>query len=223
MITKQALNESVSLATQVIKALIGTVSGSSIDGGRLVYDGGLLLATLATQITGETVLTSLSNLFEETRTTGATLPQFEAIRQVLLAMSPVSLTAIALQVFSIQMCLVEQSQILSVTTFTARPDIDAAIDAINAAFNQALETAANAYDSVAYQTLTAVAAATSEFLNAQSITLPQIVYFSFPNAMPSLWLAQRIYQDGTRERQLALENQAVHPLFLESPVRALSQ
>ena len=222
MIAKQAFNETISIATQVINALLGTVGGSSVDGGSLVYDGGLLLSSLQTQINGATICPSLANLFEETRTTGATYAQFEALRQILLAMSPVTATGIAVQVFSIQMCLVEQSQILSAMTFDTRPDIDAAIDAINAAFDQALETAANAYDFIAYQTLIALAAATSGFLSAQSITLPEIIYFTFPQVMPTLWLAQRIYQDGTRERELALENQAIHPLFLASPIRALS-
>lgn len=221
MISKRDLNEAIAIATNVIQALLGTVCGCSVDGGRLVYDGGLLLATLPAQITGQTIAASLANLFEEARTTGATYIQFEAIRQSLFA-TPNGLPGIALQVYAIQLCLVEQSQILSATTFTTRPDIDAAIDGINEAFDQAIETAANAFDSIAYQTLISLAASVTQYLTSQAILLPQIAYFSFPNVMSSLWLSQRIYQDGSRAVELALENQAIHPLFLASPIRALS-
>jgi prophage DNA circulation protein len=140
----------------------------------------------------------------------------------LIALAPTGLTGIAIQIYSVQLCLVEQSQIISSTTFVTRVDIDAAIDTISAAFDQSLEIAATAFDSIAFTTLLSLAAVTIQYLTSQAILLPQVVYFSFPQVMSSLYLSQRIYQDGTRERELALENQAVHPLFIPSPIRALS-
>jgi prophage DNA circulation protein len=222
MITKKDLNEAAAIVGGVIKALIGTARGGSGDGGSLVYDGGVLLATLAGQIAGQTITQSLANLFEETRTNGGTYVQFEALRNSLIALAPTGLTGIAIQIYSIQLCLVEQSQIISSTTFVTRVDIDAAIDTISAAFDQSLEIAATAFDSIAFTTLLSLAAVTIQYLTSQAILLPQVVYFSFPQVMSSLYLSQRIYQDGTRERELALENQAVHPLFIPSPIRALS-
>jgi prophage DNA circulation protein len=59
-------------------------------------------------------------------------------------------------------------------------------------------------------------------LSTRALPLPAIVTYTFPQRMPALWIAQRLYQDATRTGDLIAENNPVHPLFMPETGRALS-
>lgn len=215
---KSNLTEAVSVGTLVIQSFLRNSENS----GLLTYYAGQLLAMLPAQIAGATIAPNMVQLFETARLTGATYTQIDLIRTTAAALSPKGPQGIALQAFAIQLCLVEMVQILAATVFVTRADIDAALDAINAAFDAAVEIASNAFDQVAYQFLISLHAACAQDLSSRAQTLPRMLTFNFQKPVNSLWLAQYLYQDASRADELVAENNVQHPCFMPSPILALS-
>jgi hypothetical protein len=212
--------EAVDLATGVINQLMAVPNT-----GLLTYTGGVLLAALPLQIFTGTITQpsgGLTDVFEQARLAGLPYSQFDIIRTRVSAMLPTGASAQALQAFIINLCLIEQAQVLAATVFTIRADIDSALDKINLAFSAGIETASNNFDHEVYSALVSLNAACAQDLSTRAQSLPRMVQFTFPVALPSLYLAQRIYGDASRADELAAENPAPHPLFITSPIFALS-
>lgn len=62
-----------------------------------------------------------------------------------------------------------------------------------------------------------------EDLTRRGASLATIATFSFPSALPSLYLANRIYRDAGREDQLVRQIDPVHPLFSAPQFQALGR
>jgi len=52
--------------------------------------------------------------------------------------------------------------------------------------------------------------------------LPRMVAFQMTAIMPALAISNLIYQDGSRDEEIAAENKIVHPAFCPISIRALS-
>jgi len=225
-ITNTALNEGVSIGTGVINKLLAALPSAASNfpsGTSFVAAAGKLLESMASEIavTGA-FWVDLANVFELARKAGMTYASMDSVRAATEALTPIGNAGQAIQDYAIQMSLVELSQILAATTFTSRDGIDAALTTVSAAFLGAIETAANNFDWASYQTLIALRGAVAIDLNSREQTLPRIVFFNFPVTRPALWLSQRIYGSGDRAVEIAAENNVSNPLFMASPIRALS-
>lgn len=225
-VTKPALNEAVSIGTGIVRNLIAALPSAASNvpsGTSFVTAAGDLLADMASEIVATGAFwADLANIFELGRQAGVTYASVDSVRTTAGALAPVGNAGQAIQDYAIQLCLVEMAQILAATTFANRDAIDASLTAINAAFIQAIDTAADNFDWNSYQALIAIRGAVAIDLNNREQALPRIVFYNFPKAHPALWLAQRIYGDGSRAVELAAENSVSNPLFMGSPIRALS-
>lgn len=226
--TKTELNEAVATTQTLLTALLQTLAGQTgTAGATFAAAVGALNANAAIEIAalnnGNTQFFSdFANCFEQARLAGATFASIDAVRAAAEAMTPIYPPAVAIKNFAVRMALAEEGQILAATTFSSRQQIDNYFDQINVSFACAIVVAADNQDNVAYQTLIALQAAISNDLGTRSQSLPTLVTYQFATRAPSLWLAQRLYQDPTRAKQLVQENSPIHPLFMPSIGLALS-
>lgn len=162
------------------------------------------------------------NCFNLAREAGASIFLLEPVRIGLQNETPEALIAVAVTQAGILYTLSQEARIVVQIDFVSREDVDSMIAQFNAAFNSAEEYAADQKDIASYQKLLALHASVTRFLVDRSRPLPRIVPYSFPNSMPSLALANRIYADASRSDELIAENKVVHPLFAPGDGRALS-
>lgn len=226
---KTVLTEAVAAAQTVLTAVLQSMGGKTgTAGASAALAIGTLLGNLAIEIAALSnentqFFSDFANCFEQARLAGASFVGMDAVRTAALALTPVGLPAIAVKNFAVRMALAEEGQILAATTFTSRQQIDGYFVQINCSFDQAIVVAADGADNVTYQALTALYAAVSSDLGTRAQALPTLVQYSFATRKPSLWLAQRLYQDPTRAKQLVLENMPIHPAFMPAVGIALSE
>ncbi|WP_205182649.1 DNA circularization protein [Burkholderia sp. LMG 13014] len=73
-----------------------------------------------------------------------------------------------------------------------------------------------------YQALSALRSAVVGDLNRRGAALSAIKTFTFPDTVPSLALAMRIYRDPTRADELVSQADPVHPAFMPTTFKALA-
>lgn len=228
--TRSELDEALGFALQVLAALAGTsAKPPGAAGAQLVWLCGQLTVNAAIELNVTPTVTTpapfwadLVNCFEQARLAGATLAAMEAVRVLAAGFAPVTPAAVAVANFATRMALAEEAQILAATTFASRQQIDGYLDQINSAFDAAELIAADSRDNVSYRALITLHAAVVNDLSSRARPLPRMVTLKFPIRQPSLALAQRIYQDGSRADELMQENDVVHPAFMPMKIVALS-
>lgn len=92
------------------------------------------------------------------------------------------------------------------------------VDAIDAQ----IEIAGNQGDDAVYISLRALRTQVARDLGARGAALPGLVDIVLQAPMPSLVLAQRLYQDASRAGELASEAACIHPAFMPLSFKALS-
>lgn len=223
---KNDLNEAVSATQTILLALLGTLAGQTgTAGAQLALAVNTLSANATTELSqGAVFWSDFANCFEQARLAGATFMAMDQVRTAALALSPAPIgkPAIAVQNFASRMTLAEQGQILAATAFVSRQQIDAIFDTINTSFESAILVAADNNDAPAYEALIALQGAIANDLGTRARPLPRLVTYAFPARMPSLWLAQRLYQDPSRADELVGENSPIHPAFMPASGVALS-
>jgi prophage DNA circulation protein len=215
-------------ATKVVAAVVADlVANATISAGR---DGSMfrlavgdLLAEAEQLIEDAQIAAPLANLFNLARIAGTTFNQFDVVRAHTAAMTVHYFVAWSVGNTCLRLCLVQCALILSATTFTSRPQVDDYIERTNTAFDQSESIAGNNKDQASYQSLIALHAAVTYDLATRERTLPTVVVYNFNVPRPALWIANRLYGDADRNQELVEENSPVHPAFVQSPVRALSQ
>jgi prophage DNA circulation protein len=216
--------EAAKVIATVIADLLTTIT---IDAGRpgsmLRLACGDLLADAELLIEAAQVAAPLANVFDLARQAGATVEQMESVRTHTAAITVRTFPAWSVGNTCIRFALVQCALILASMTFTSRPQVDAYIDRMNAAFDNAETIAGNRKDQGSYQSLVALHAAVTFDLSTRERTLPTIVVYDFAVPRPSLWIANRLYGDAERNQEIVEENMPVHPAFVQTPIRALSQ
>ena len=231
MIKKSDLNEAAKIGTGVISNLLvspGSAAAGST-GSQLRWDGGQLIAGIASQLLPNadgsqgTFWANLWTIFEDARLAGADYAAMDRVRAAAEALvTPYGMLGLAVQNIAIRYAIAEQAQILAVQVFISRDDIDSAMMAINAVFETAEETAADSFDSASYQALVSLHAAVVNDLSNREQTLPRLINVTLAAPLPALFVAQFIYQAGTRAEEIIAENKGVHPLFMPTSIRVLS-
>lgn len=107
------------------------------------------------------------------------------------------------------------------TSFASSDDADTARELLYGLIVAAIEAAAG--DDALVQAWRGVLAASVTDLTTRAKALPNVADFATPSPMPALWLAQRIFQDGTEAPALVQRNAAPHPLFMPTTVEYLQQ
>ena len=235
--TKTALVEASTLAISILKAIEGLITGQSgIEGAELQFLCGELIASAQTEFAASLPVTisttpapagtfwgDYTACFDQAQTAGVTFEQFETLRILAEASLPVSDAAIAVKNFSVRMVLVEEARILAAMTFVSRDQIDDFIDQMRENFDGAIIVAADNMDNVAYQALIALKGAVVNDLASRALQLPRLVNYTLARRLPSLYLAQTIYQDASRNDEIVAENEIINPNFCPLQLRVLSQ
>ena len=155
--------------------------------------------------------------------TGATLDEFNRIRETIVAETAVSLVARADQESLRRLqpaANVDRSS--STSTSPAVRMSTACASKCNPAFDQAEEVAADEMALVVYRALVSLHAAVTFHLYETARPLPQMLDFKFAAPRPTLVLSHRLYDTAARADELREENKVVHPAFAPREGRALA-
>jgi hypothetical protein len=215
--------EAVPILNRVLDGLSLMFAGAS---GRAEYGSRNAIGDV--RLNGENYLISktlaapLLLCFSTTLAEGATWSQFNELRAKILSEKPVMLTGVLLVQLAQRYCLSQMARILAATDFVSRDDANTALARMSALYDPEVEAAADQHDSGTYQALIALYAATVRDLASRALLLPQVVIMEFGVPAPALWLAQRIYQDGSRADEMVAENRVINPCFMPRTIRVLA-
>jgi prophage DNA circulation protein len=220
---KQDARESTPIVQRLAKNLSKVLppSGDASVNGRIV--SGEIQAGAYQLLITDTLGPPLTNLFDLVRQSGATFNQMEIVRAEVQSETPHSLGAVLTVNNATYLCLATEGQIVADMIFVSRTDVEAVQLAVNAAFSNPEEIAADDQDSRMFQALFALHAAITNHLVVTARPLPRLVEYQFAKVMSTLVLSHRLYGDASRADEIRSENKIVHPLFCPLQGVALSQ
>jgi hypothetical protein len=157
---------------------------------------------------------ALSISLDLARFSYATLVTMDRVRKAALAEKPKSLPAVQTVLAIVRLTLASEARIIAFMTFRSREEVDAVVAAMNDAFSQTIEVAADDLDSATYIALTRLQGDVTRHLADRGRQLPRVVNYSYQAVMPALRMAQRAYGSGARYQELITENAVVHPAFM---------
>jgi prophage DNA circulation protein len=210
---------------RTLLAQIGTVASDRTGNaaGALNQAVGALSAAAEASISGLTFGSQLVAIFALLRTAGASFTGVDAVRAQALATMPISAVAGVVADAVMLQALVCECRIVADIIFDSRDQVDAYRDTLDAGFDVAIDKASDNFDQVSFQALVSLRAALVRDLSDRARPLPQMINYAFPTRRSALWMAQRLYGDGSRYLELIAENNVVHPLFMPAAGRALSR
>lgn len=106
---------------------------------------------------------------------------------------------------------------------TSRDDAAALRDALAYILDSEIIIAGDTGDDASYVALRDMRVAMVVDLNSRGASLPPMKVFTFNASLPSLALAQRLYQDAGRNDELTIEADPPHPAFMPLQFPALAQ
>jgi prophage DNA circulation protein len=148
------------------------------------------------------------------RHSGATLVTMDRVRKAALAEAPVGLPAVQTVLAIVRLALATEARIIAYTKFTSRDEVDQIAIAINAAFNETSEIAADDLDAATYMRIIRLHGDVVRHLTERGRLLPRVIVYSVPAVVPALRMAQTAYADPSRYTELIAENSVVHPAFM---------
>lgn len=112
----------------------------------------------------------------------------------------------------------------TLTTYqpSSQEDADSVLGSAVGLIDAESDIAGDAGDDDSYMALRALRQAVVADLQARGANLASISTFTFNAPLPSLVLATRIYRDPTREQQLVQQVAPIHPAFMPTTFKALS-
>ena len=223
MIPTQQVREAAAIAQLAASMLVAT-SNNQVGraGADLRRACGDMQANADSYIVSNQMGAKLSGCFAQARVTGATMDEFNRIRETVLAETPVSLLAVLIQQACVWYSLQQMSIVVAGTTFTSRDDVEYVEGEINIAFKDAEEVAADEMAQAVYMALVSLHAAVMFNLYQTAMPLPQMLDFQFAAVRPTLIQSYRLYADASRADELRNENKVVHPAFAPRIGRALA-
>jgi prophage DNA circulation protein len=165
---------------------------------------------------------ALSLCLDLARHCGATLVTMDRVRKAALAETPKSLPAILTVLSTARLTLATQARIIAAMVFRSRDEVDAIATAVNTAFSQTEEIAADDHDAATYMALLRLHGDVVQHLAVRGRLLPRIINYDVDSVMPALRMAQRAYTDPSRYQELINENAVVHPAFMPRTGRMLA-
>lgn len=145
---------------------------------------------------------------------GATLTTMDRVRKAAMQESPRGLAAVQTVLSIVRLTLATEARIIAYMTFRSREEVSEIAGAMNAAFSQTIEVAADDLDAETTMALMRLHGAITKHLADRGRQLPRVITYKYPAVMPALRMAQRAYSNPTRYLELIAENSVVHPLFM---------
>lgn len=220
---KSELTEAREIAGRMMDQLVAFPITSAAAAAQMRTAVGKFMANFAEHVSGGVLGTELLACFETARAAGATVNSMDRVRQSLFDESPAYDLGLVVVNAGVQFSFVEQSQILAVTLFASRGEVDALMDQMGAVIEDIKLTKADSFASRDYQNFVFLAALLVQHLSATERQLPRVVSYHWAVNYPALTMSNRIYGDGSRSDELIAENKTVHPAFMQRDVVALSE
>jgi len=219
---RSAKSEALEICGRLMPLLIAFSSSDVLEGALLRAKVGKFLSNFSIMYDNKTIGAELLACFDQARIAGTTLMSLNDVRNAMFAEAPVFDLGVGIVNAAIIFSFVEQSQIISVTEFASRGEVDSLMEAMSEIIEQIKLNKADSFSSRDYQNFVQLAALLIQHLSAIDRQLPRIVPYSFPVNYPALAMSNRIYGDGTRSEELIAENKTVHPAFMQRDIIALS-
>lgn len=144
----------------------------------------------------------------------ATIVTMDRVRKAALAETPISLPAVQTVLAIVRITLAAEARIIAYAAFKSQDEVNSVATAINAAFSETSEVAADDLDSGTYMALIRLHGDVVKHLADRARRLPRVISYEYSMVMPALRMAQRAYGDPTRYQELINENSVVHPAFM---------
>lgn len=213
--------EAVGILNSVADALTA-LGGSGNAGAQLLYQIGNLRANAQISVYSGVLGAQLIGCFSAATAAGATLAGYAILRTTIGALTPSGASGKAIAAAAIELALAQEALILSKTMFVSRDDVDTQIETYDETFDAAETYAANAADVDVYRALVTLHAATVSDLTARSRPLPSLVAVNLVRTWSARSLANKLYGDASRAKELIDENKVVNPSFCALSLVALS-
>jgi len=212
--------------TEIINAIcdymLQMVAAKGEQAAKLRHQIGELRSNGLGYLTDKIFGTMLLECFVTARNLPITVDLVASVRVQIQGLVPTGMIAIIVVESAIIYCLTTESLFITQMTFRSAEDVQAMMKRMRIAFDGARNQAADRMDSASYQQLTYLSGSLINHLNSMALALPRIVYLNYQMNLPSLRLANVIYQDASRSDELIGDNKTVHPLFMQRRIRALS-
>jgi len=223
MIPKYDVTEGARIVRLAADQLLETSSDlKGMAGSDLRRACGDLRARAEVYISDNVIGPKLNDAFDLARQSGATLSEFNHMRERFISEVSDSLVAVLLKNGCVCFSLQQMSMVIAEMTFTSREDVDMVRDEVNVAFDQAEEAAADEMVLQTYRTLVGLHAAVTFHLYDTARPLPQLLRYQFAKPRPTLVLSHRLYDTAARADELRNENKVIHPAFAPRAGRALA-
>jgi prophage DNA circulation protein len=152
----------------------------------------------------------------------ATLTTMDRVRKAALAENPITLPAVLTVHAIVRLTLATEARILAEMTFRSREEVERIAIALNEAFSETEEVAADELDQGTYMALINLHGTVTAHLADRGRLLPRIVPYNWRMVMPALRMAQRAYSEPSRYQELVNENRIVHPAFMPAEGKMLA-
>ena len=215
--------EAVAIIDRMLTALTNGMPVSGRAGSDLRRLVGQLRADADEAIKDGTVGTQMQACFDAALAAGATLINMDNVRIAMLKETPKYYIAAAVACGGIVFSLVEQTRMITATTFVSRIDVDVVMTKMIEVIDTIKLAMANMITGNNYQYVIALGASLLQHLAATEQLLPRIVSYQLAANLPALTLANFLYGDGGRFDELIMENKTVHPAFMQRDIIALSE
>jgi prophage DNA circulation protein len=174
-------------------------------------------------VRGSTLGTQLQQVYLACDAAGASYAAIDAASAYLFSQAPTtSVLTQALYRSALVMNLGLESKIIARTNFTNQDQVQNMMNHVRDLFEQAKEIGIDDIDVMVYQALIAMGGAIINHLNVTQLQAPRYMTYVSVDVMPSLYLANRIYADASRSDEIEQENDVIHPAFMPTTIRVLS-
>jgi prophage DNA circulation protein len=152
----------------------------------------------------------------------ATLLTVDRVRKAALEEKPLKLPGIMTADAIVRLTLATEARIIGEMDFRSREQVEVIATAMNEAFTQTEEVAADNLDQGTYMALIELHGAVVSHLSDRGRQLPRVISYDYHMVMPALRMAQRAYAEATRYQELITENNVVHPAFMPAEGQMLA-
>lgn len=221
----RAVEEAAAMLRGFLDILLSSIPSSPITAERNTVRRlvSVLRANAESAIRGQTLGTQLEEIMQAADAAGANFAGVDLARQHLMAQAA-SRSLYTQIVFraALIMTLGLQSKLVARIKFKTQMQCRNMMNYMHDAFDAAKAIGIDEIDVLVYQAIIAMSGALTNHLAVTELQLPRMVTYQTAFPMPSLYLAQRIYQDASRADEIADQNDVVHPAFCPTRLKVLS-
>ena len=183
---------------------------------------GDLLASVEGRIADGTLGTALAALFPLAAAADVDRAAWPVLRAEFAGLAALTDAGARFRADLRRLALVEDVRAVSAVVFQSRDQANAERARLVDAFDTAILEASDLGELEVARALTAALGAAVRDIEARGRPLGRIVTYRFPEPMPSLVLAHRLYADAGRADEIAAMNTVRHPAFMPTQGEVLS-